>query len=148
MTPNPHQRESDRAIVPSPLSSGLDCCLPKQRRLVRSALFSETFSQRKKWVGRYMVLWLRKGDDANLRLGVISSKKVHLRANRRNLARRRLREAFRTLRPTLSGKVDVVLIARRNILHASQQEVEKDLSILARRAGLLPKPEGTHHAQG
>ena len=135
--PNPLQRESDRTVDSSPPSSGLDCCLPRSRRMVRSALFSETFAQRKKWVGRYMVLWRRSGADAALRLGVISSKKVHRRANRRNLARRRLREAFRILRPRCTGSYDVILVARNHILEASQHEVEKELETLAKRAGLL-----------
>ena len=59
--PEPHQRESDRSIDSSPLSSGLDRCLSKKQRLTQSGLFAETFAQNRKWVGRYMVLWLRSG---------------------------------------------------------------------------------------
>jgi len=135
--PKPHQRESDHSIDSSPPSSGLDRSLSKQQRLVRSALFSETFSQNRRWVGRYMVLWLRTGEGAALRLGVVTSKKVHLRANKRNRARRRLREAYRILRPYLSGDFDVILVGRRSILNAAWTDILTELIKLAQKAGLM-----------
>jgi len=135
--PKPLQRESDCPIDPSPPSSGLDRCLSAKQRMVRSSLFAETFSQNRKWVGRYMVLWCRSGEGASQRLGVITSKKVHLRANKRNLARRRLREAYRHLRPYLSGDFDVLLIGRRAILSANWKEILREMMKLAQRAGLL-----------
>ena len=135
--PEPHQRESDRSIDSSPPSSGLDRCLSKKQRLTQSGLFAETFAQNRKWVGRYMVLWLRSGDGASLRLGVVTSKKVHLRANRRNFARRRLREAFRALRPYFSEEFDVILVGRRAILNAEWKPILLEMLNLARKAGIL-----------
>ena len=135
--PEPRQRESDRSIDSSPPSSGLDRRLSKKQRLTQSALFAETFAQNRKWVGRCMVLWLRSGEGASLRLGVVTSKKIHLRANQRNLARRRLREAYRNLRPYFSGDFDVILIGRRNILGAEWKEVVRELLKLAQKAGII-----------
>ena len=86
-----------------------------------------------------MVLWLRAGPDAALRLGVVTSKKVSNRAVDRNLARRRLREIFRQHRAELSGPFDLVIIGRRNLLFASHQEVEAEFLKLAEKAGLLKK---------
>ncbi|MDF7825026.1 ribonuclease P protein component [Pontiellaceae bacterium B12227] len=135
--PKPQQRESDRSIDSSPPSSGLDRCLSRKQRLTRSSLFSETFSQKKKWVGRFMVLWLREGEGASLRLGLVTSKKVHLRANKRNFARRRMREAYRHLRPYFNGDVDVILVGRRSILSSDWKEVLRELLKLASKAGLI-----------
>jgi len=135
--PKPRQRESDQPLDSSPLSSGLDRCLAGNRRLTHSRLFSEAFAQNRKWVGRCMVLWLRTGDGASLRLGVVSSKKVHLRANKRNRARRRLREAYRRLRPYFSGDFDVILIGRRAILDAEWNDLLRELLSLATKAGLV-----------
>jgi ribonuclease P protein component len=135
--PKPLQRESDQIVDSSPPFSGLDRCLSKSHRLVRSAQFSETFAQGKRWVGRYMVLWRRSGEDASLRLGVITSKKLHLRANKRNRARRRLREAYRNLRPFFSGDFDVLLVGRRSILNAEWSDVLRELIKLASMAGLM-----------
>lgn len=84
-----------------------------------------------------MVLWLRSGDDAALRLGVITSKKVHLRANKRNRARRRLREAYRNLRPYFEGDVDVILVGRRAAIEADWNDLLRELLKLATRAGLI-----------
>ena len=144
--PKPHQRESDRLIDSSPLTSGLDRCLSKKQRLTHSSLFSETFSQRKKWVGRTMVLWLRSGEGTALRLGLVTSKKVHLRANKRNLARRRLREAYRNLRPYFSGDFDVLLVGRRNILSSDWKAVAEEMLHLAHKAGIITE-ENLQRAQ-
>jgi ribonuclease P protein component len=84
-----------------------------------------------------MVLWLRTGEETTLRLGVITSKKVHLRANKRNRARRRLREAYRLLRPYLSGDYDVLLVGRRAILDAEWNDILRELLKLSQKAGLV-----------
>ena len=111
--------------------------LSKTERLVKASLFREAFAQKRSFVGRLMVLWIRRGEDTSLRLGVVTSKKVSKRAVDRNLARRRLREAFRQHRDEFTGTVDVVIIARRNILDATQADVEAELLRLAGKAGLL-----------
>ncbi|MCF7847782.1 MAG: ribonuclease P protein component [Kiritimatiellales bacterium] len=117
--------------------SGPDKCLSARHRLVKSTLFSETFAQKRRWVGRYMVLWLRSGADASLRLGVITSKKVSLRANQRNRVRRRMREAYRNCRPYFSGHADVILVGRRAAIEASWPEIVGELLKLAHRAGVI-----------
>jgi len=111
--------------------------LSKKQRLTKASLFREAFAQKKSFVGRLMVLWLREGEGAALRLGVVTSKKVSNRAVDRNLGRRRLREAFRANREKFNGEVDLVIIARRNILDATPAEVEDELLKLADKAGLL-----------
>lgn len=141
--PKPHQRESDRSLDSSPPTSGLDRCLSRKQRLTQSALFSETFAQNRKWVGRNMVLWLRNGEGAALRLGVVTSKKVSLRANKRNLARRRLRDAYRHLRPYFSGDSDVLLIGRRNILDADRKDILREMLKLAQKAGIITEENRT-----
>jgi ribonuclease P protein component len=84
-----------------------------------------------------MVLWRRSGADASLRLGVVTSKKVSLRANKRNRARRHLREAYRHLRPYFSGDFDVLLIGRRNILDAEWKAILREMLKLASKAELI-----------
>ncbi len=136
--PKPYQRESDRSIDSSPLQkSEIDRRLSAKQRLIKSSLFSETFAQNKKWVGRNMVLWRRSGEGASLRLGVITSKKVHLRANKRNRARRLLREAYRNLRPYFSGDFDILLIGRRAILSAEWKDILRELLKLAHKADII-----------
>jgi len=84
-----------------------------------------------------MVLWLRQGEGATLRLGVVASRKVG-GAVARARARRLLREAFRRNRRRLRGAADVVLVARAGLLTAAPAAITGELLQLAGRAGLLP----------
>ncbi|HMO50808.1 MAG TPA: ribonuclease P protein component [Kiritimatiellia bacterium] len=121
---------------PSGEARGPDQRLGRSRRLTRSSCFQEAFAQQRKWVGRTMVLWLRSGDDAALRLGVVSSRKVG-GAVQRTRARRLLRDVFRRNRHRLTGPVDVVLVARAAILRAPPAAREADFLSLARAAGIM-----------
>ena len=114
--------------------------LSRHQRLTRSGLFRETYLQNHSWVGRYMVLWTREGDDTDLRLGVVSSKKVG-GAVQRNRARRRIREAWRQLRPYFSSNVDVIFVTRGYLLRAPWPQVVKEMVWLAEKAGLIAKED-------
>ncbi len=114
--------------------------LSRRQRLTRASAFLEAYGQGRKQVGRYMVMWLRAGEGASLRLGVVSGRKVG-GAVQRNRARRRLREVFRRHRHRCSGPWDVVIVARRAIVEAPHAEVTEDFLRLARRAGLLGREE-------
>ncbi len=110
-------------------------CLRRSQRLIHPRLFRETFAQQDAWVGRCMVLWVRRAPDAALRVGVVASRKVG-NAVMRNRARRRLREAWRLNRHAFTGTVDVVLVGRRPVTRASLAAVTAELLRLAERAGL------------
>lgn len=110
--------------------------LSRRQRVTRTAEFAEAYSQNRKFVGRFMVLYVRTGTGAQLRLGVVSSRKVG-GAVERNRARRLIRETYRRLRDGLRGPADVVLIARAAIGRAKPDELAGDLSALARKAGLM-----------
>lgn len=111
--------------------------LSRRQRLRRPAEFREAYDQGRRWVGRYMVLWLRSGPGASLRLGVVAGRKVG-KAVARSRAKRLLREAYRRNRRFFSGEYDVVLVARREILNARWDEIVAELLALASRAGLMP----------
>jgi ribonuclease P protein component len=109
--------------------------LARHQRLTRSSLFRETYDAGEKQVGRLMVLYVRRGEGAALRLGVVASRKVgHAVARAR--ARRRLREAYRRQRHRLHGEVDIILVARAALLEAEWPTVMGDLEALLKRAGL------------
>jgi len=109
--------------------------LRRHQRLTQSRSFREAYDQGRRWVGRYMVLWLREGEGASLRLGVVASRKVG-GAVQRVRARRLLREAFRRQRDELSGTYDVVMVARRQILNARWEDLTEELQRLTGKAGL------------
>jgi ribonuclease P protein component len=83
-----------------------------------------------------MVLWLRRGDDASLRVAVVASRKVG-GAVARARAKRLLREVYRRERANLDGAYDVVLVARRAILTAEWPQLIKEMRYLAKKAGLV-----------
>jgi ribonuclease P protein component len=114
--------------------------LSGSQRLKSDREIREAYAQGRRWVGRCMVLWLRSAADGSLRLAVVSSRKVG-NAVERNKARRRLREAFRLNRWRLSGDCDIVIVARRGILKASADEVERELLYLALKAGIYRESE-------
>ena len=89
---------------------------------------------------------MRKGADADLRLGVVAGKKTFRRSVDRSRAKRLLRESFRHKQAAFSGDCDIVLVAKRSILDASMQEVAKDLIAVARRAGLLGRRDNENNA--
>ena len=110
--------------------------LGRSRRLTRTSLFQQTYAQGRRAIGRAMVLWLREGEGASLRLGVVASRKVG-GAVQRARAKRRMREAYRRNRHRFSGPFDVVLVARQPILKAKWAEIVSELLVLAKRVGLV-----------
>jgi ribonuclease P protein component len=110
--------------------------LSRTQRLTRSTDFEETFQNGSRFPGHFMVLWLRHGPDAALRLGVVTAKRVYRRSVDRVRARRRLREVYRRNRSRFTGSYDVILTARHPINAARFADVEAELLKLARRAGL------------
>lgn len=85
------------------------------------------------------MLWLRTGEDADGRLGVVASRKVG-NSVARSRAKRRLREWYRLHQHDLKGGPDYILVARRSILKAPQAEIDQDLNKLFSRAGQLQSP--------
>ncbi len=109
--------------------------LSKAQRLTHSRDIREAYAQGRRAVGSFMVLWTRTGDQAQLRLGVVASRKVG-NAVQRARAKRLLREVYRKNRAGLTGNVDVVLVARHAILKAEWNDVVGDFNNLASSARL------------
>lgn len=107
---------------------------PRSARLLLSRDFKKVFDQGVNVVGRFMVVWVGDGGGEGLRLGVVASKRTFRRAVDRNRAKRLLREAFRLNHAHFEANHDLVIIARRRILDARCQEVERELVKLLRKA--------------
>ena len=85
--------------------------LARHQRVTRSAHFQEAYDQARIAHGRCMVMRLRSGPEAALRLGVVTGRRIG-NAVQRVRTRRRLREAFRRHRHLFHGAFDVILSAK------------------------------------
>ena len=95
------------ALAAPPLKGRSSARFPRSARLLLSRDFKKVFDQGTHVVGRFMVMWLGEaGSAADLRMGVIASKRTFRRAVDRNRAKRLLRESFRLNRSQVAGGVD------------------------------------------
>jgi len=88
------------------------------------------------WKHPLLVLIARPNGLDSSRVGVAASRKVG-RAVVRNRTKRLMREAARHLYARLEPGWDVMLVARKRIVGASESEVEEALASLLERAGLV-----------
>jgi len=111
--------------------------LSRGQRITDKAVFRQAFQQGKRRAGKLLVMWIREGSDARLRLGVIASKKTFNRSVDRSRAKRLLREGYRTVRSSFREGADIVLVARRSMLDAGMSDVQAELMRLAAETGML-----------
>ena len=89
--------------------------------------------------GRYIVLSVLKTQEAGVRFGLITSRRIG-NAVQRNKVRRRLRELARHTCPRLKPGHWIVLIARKAAVEAEFRVLEQEWLSLAGRASILTSP--------
>ena len=87
-------------------------------------------------VTRSVVLYVQKNRLDTNRLGLTCGKTVG-KANKRNRAKRLMRESYRLIHPDLKKGYDIVIIARTRILGRSCQEVMRDVHYAFSKLGLI-----------
>jgi ribonuclease P protein component len=107
--------------------------LPKPERLRKSATIQKTYAGTKISHPLFSIYALRRRPESRAYFPLtafVVGKKVHLKANRRNLVKRRLREAYRLIRqdlPELKQWYSLVLVGRAKIVFAGWDEVKSNL---------------------
>ena len=114
-----------------------DYSFGKDKRITTKTNFKNTFSENNKFIGRFVVIWVQKQSEGKIKLGVISSKKMHNKANKRNFAKRRIREVFRRLRPYLKDNYNVIIVTRKSLLTSAWRDVKKELIDLLYKANVI-----------
>jgi ribonuclease P protein component len=82
------------------------------------------------------------------RTAVVVGTKVHKRATKRNLIKRRVREVLRVLIPKLKASADLVIMARDEAVGRSQADLKTALEYSLRKLNLLPLPSGERQGEG
>ena len=114
-----------------------DYSFGKDKRITTKTNFQNTFLENNKFIGRFVVIWVQKQSEGKTKLGVISSKKMHNKANKRNFAKRRIREIFRRLSPYLKDNYNVIIVIRKSLLTSSWRDVKKELIDLLYKANVI-----------
>jgi ribonuclease P protein component len=104
-------------------------------RLTRSEDFKRVRRFGKSYAHPLLVLVVQASDEATLRVGVAAGRTVGT-AVKRNRAKRLIREAVRTVIPSLGTGWDILLIARPALISCNVFEVREALLTLLRRAEL------------
>ena len=124
----------------------MPACLRPRQRLRTGAEFEGVFKRGRRLAGRWFLLVVAANGRAHDRLGLAVSRRVGGAVDR-NRARRLLRESFRRLAPAAGPGVDLVVVARPDIVARGQAEVDRELRERVRRierpagsAGSVPDP--------
>ena len=104
----------------------------RSQRLLKAADFVCVFDHRLARGNAFFQLYVRPNSLGHARLGLIVSKKVAKRANRRNYIKRTAREWFRLQQHELAA-VDVVVRARQAYTREERDEAMRALSALFSR---------------
>jgi ribonuclease P protein component len=111
------------------------------RRLRSPAEFDAVFKRGARLGGRLFLLIIAPNRHGFDRLGLAVSRRVG-GAVARNRARRLLRESFRRAAPRAEGGLDLVVVARPEIVGCAQAEVDRELNDRLGRARARPRGAG------
>ena len=110
--------------------------MQRKFRLTRSEDFKRVRRSGKSYAHPLVVLIVQKNDQAQIRVGVAAGRSVGT-AVIRNRAKRLLREAMRTMIPSIASGLDMILIARAGLTTATLQDTRQALQNLLQRAQII-----------
>ena len=97
--------------------------------------FRRLYNKGKSAVSPYFVIYCRKTSRPVNRLGVTAGVKLG-NAVKRNRARRRIRELYRTHEERLSAGYDIVVVARARVIYGRYSELERSFDQQMKKLGL------------
>lgn len=100
--------------------------------------FNKVYSKGKNYWNRNLILYVRKNDSENTRVGYSITKKVG-NAITRNKIRRRLKEIHRLYIFNIKKGYDLIVIPKKNVVDLSYKELESAVLHIFKLAGILEK---------
>ena len=103
--------------------------------------FRRLYSKGKSAVSPYFVVYCRRTNRPLSRLGITTGVKLG-NAVKRNRARRRIREVYRTHEGKLLPGYDIVIVARTRSIYGRFDEMERSFDQQMKKLGLIPARKG------
>jgi len=105
-------------------------------KLKKTYEFKKVYKYGKSIADRYVVLYILQNNSSYRKVGYSVSKKIG-KAVVRNKIKRVFRETYRHNKDKLVTGIDIVLIARKPIVDANYQQIEKSLNRLFKKAKII-----------
>jgi len=103
---------------------------PKKNRLRKNNDFQSVFKQGKIISNELFFLKFKKNNLGFTRFGFIIGTKITNKATQRNKIKRRLREAAKKSLEKIKSNVDIIIIAKPEIINKSFQEIQQNINKL------------------
>lgn len=111
--------------------------LPQLNRLKDDRDFARLFKQGKGVSGRLLTLKSVSSQTPGVRVGFVVGTKVHKKASRRNLLKRRMREIVRKRLPGIKAGHDLAFIAKPGATEADFQVLAAEMAALLEKTRLI-----------
>jgi len=109
--------------------------LGREFRITATQEYNNIYRNGKKFPGKFVILYVADNELGHNRYGIVTSTKVG-KAVVRNRIKRRLRDLVRKMDLNIKPGHDLVLVVRQHAGSADYQQLEKDLSMVIRKAEL------------
>lgn len=110
--------------------------MDKIYRLRSNMEFKKVYSGGKSYWNRNLVLYVKKNDIGNTRVGYSITKKIG-NSVVRNRVRRRMKEVYRLKFDGIKNNFDLIFIPKKNIVDISYKELESAMLHILKLAGVL-----------
>lgn len=114
---------------------------PRAARILKSSEYNYVKLEGSRAYGQHLMLSYlsarKQGVEDGVRLGLAITKKVAPRAVDRNRFKRVLRDAFRRVRADIAAPLDIVVVARRDIVSVEPKKIAAEFLSLLSQEGLL-----------
>ncbi|MDP3985400.1 MAG: ribonuclease P protein component [bacterium] len=111
--------------------------MSREHRLSSRTEFDRIWKRGRVVYGSFLALRFLENNVKTPRFGIVVSLKVSKRATKRNLLRRRIREALRTQFLPNIKNYDIVIMTKAEALTKSYKEIKEELERLLHRAKLF-----------
>jgi len=106
--------------------------LPSNYRLRNNYDFRNVYRKSHSFATKYLVLYLKKNNTNQTRIGFSISKKIG-KATKRNYLKRQLREIIRHNLDNIQNGFDLIFVARQKIIELEYHELEKNIIYLLKK---------------